>query len=64
MRSWAGGHRETLPTYARGGNRECGRASRVASECERHMAAVVEKGMAVMGFRNTPIEDFHDRTAW
>ena len=35
----------------------------MASEYERHLAAVVAKGMAVMCFRNTPIEDFHDRTA-
>ena len=35
----------------------------MASEYERHMAAVVAKGMAVMCFRNTPIEDIHDRTA-
>ena len=34
----------------------------MASEYERHLAAVVAKGMAVMCFRNTPIEDFHDRT--
>ncbi len=35
----------------------------MASDYERHMAAVVAKGMAVMCFRNTPIEDIHDRTA-
>ena len=35
----------------------------MASEYEKHMAAVIAKGMAVMCFRNTPIEDFHDRTA-
>ena len=35
----------------------------MASEFERHLAAVIAKGMAVMCFRNTPIEDFHDRTA-
>ena len=39
------------------------RGSRMASEYERHLAAVIAKGMAVMCFRNTPIEDFHDRTA-
>ena len=31
----------------------------MASEFERHLAAVAAKGMAVMCFRNTPIEDFH-----
>ena len=35
----------------------------MASEYEERIAAVVAKGMAVMCFRNTPIEDFHDRTA-
>ena len=34
----------------------------MASEYEEHLAAVAAKGMAVMCFRNTPIEDFHDRT--
>ncbi len=34
----------------------------MASEYEEHLAAVVAKGMAVMCFRNTAIEDFHDRT--
>ena len=35
----------------------------MASEYEEHMAAVVAKGMAVMCFRNTAIEDLHDGTA-
>lgn len=35
----------------------------MASAYEEHLAAVVAKGMAVMCFRNTPIEDFHDGTA-
>ncbi len=35
----------------------------MASEYEERIAAVAAKGMAVMCFRNTPIEDFHDRTA-
>ena len=35
----------------------------MASEYEKHLAAVIAKGMAVMCFRNTTIEDFHDRTA-
>ena len=35
----------------------------MASEYEERLAAVVAKGMAVMCFRNTTIEDFHDRTA-
>ena len=35
----------------------------MASELEEHMAAVVAKGMAVMCFRNTAIEDIHDRIA-
>ena len=34
----------------------------MASEYEERLAAVVAKGMAVMCFRNTTIEDFHDRT--
>ena len=34
----------------------------MASEYEEHLAAVAAKGMAIMCFRNTPIEDFHDRT--
>ena len=34
----------------------------MASEYEEHLAAVIAKGMAVMCFRNTTIEDFHDRT--
>jgi len=34
----------------------------MASEYEEQLAAVAAKGMAVMCFRNTPIEDFHDRT--
>ena len=35
----------------------------MASAYEERIAAVAAKGMAVMCFRNTPIEDFHDRTA-
>ena len=31
----------------------------MASELEEHMAAVVAKGMTVMCFRNTVIEDIH-----
>jgi len=35
----------------------------MASEYERHIAAVLAKGMGVMCFRNTLIEDIHDRIA-
>ena len=35
----------------------------MASEYEEHMAAVVAKGMAVMCFRNTIVEDLHDGMA-